>query len=246
MQPVRDERLGAVDDVVVTVAHGRRLMPRRSEPAPGSVMRDRADELAARPAAAARPPRCSSRAVREHVMRRDLVHALAEAREAGVQQLLVDHALEPEVAARARRAAPACRCPSSAGLPALAPELRRRRIRAPASASSLGRISRSIHAPAVSRKSSCSSLAQGEWGKKRGGHRAYHRPAPSRPCTNWGQARGHAQIRVRHAICVPDPRMCMPPFCARRPQQTTADDGVHSPHPGRPCAARYALRLRAR
>ena len=43
-------------------------------------------------------------------MRRDLVHALAEAREACVQQFLVDHALEAEVAAQRRRARPARRC----------------------------------------------------------------------------------------------------------------------------------------
>ena len=72
-------------------------MPRRSEPAPGSV-------IAIAPTSS---PRTSARhpgppllvvAVVEHVVRRDLVHALAEAREARVQELLVDDALEAEVA----------------------------------------------------------------------------------------------------------------------------------------------------
>ena len=75
-------------------------MPRRSDPAPGSVM-------AIAPTSSPRTSRGHPgrallvAAVVEHVVRRDLVHALAEAREARVQKLLVDHALEAEVAAEA-------------------------------------------------------------------------------------------------------------------------------------------------
>ena len=84
-------------------------MPRRSEPAPGSVIAI-APTSSPRTSAGSHASPLLVVAVLEHVVRRDLVHALAEAREARVQQLLVDHALEAEVAARARRARPARRC----------------------------------------------------------------------------------------------------------------------------------------
>ncbi len=121
VQAVRDERLGAVDDVVVAVAHGRGRDAAQVRSGSGLGHGDRADELAAHER---RHPGGALLVgpVVEHVVRRDLVHALAEAREAGVQQLLVDHALEPEVAA-----APAVLHghvgAEHAGLPRAAPQL---------------------------------------------------------------------------------------------------------------------------
>ena len=74
-------------------------MPRRSEPAPGSVI---AIAPTSSPRTSERHPGRPLRvvAVLQHVVRRDLVHALAEAGESRVQQLLVDHALEAEVTAQ--------------------------------------------------------------------------------------------------------------------------------------------------
>ena len=99
VQAVRDERLGAVDDVVVAVEHGRGRDAAQVRAGTRLRHRDRAHELAAHER---RHPRLALGvvAVLQHVVRRDLVHALAEAREPRVQQLLVDHALEAEVAAQ--------------------------------------------------------------------------------------------------------------------------------------------------
>ena len=72
-------------------------MPRRSEPAPGSVIAI-APTSSPRTSARHPGPPLLVRAVVEHVVRRDLVHALAEAREARRAGAPRRHALEAEVA----------------------------------------------------------------------------------------------------------------------------------------------------
>ena len=239
-------------------------MPRRSEPAPGSVI---AIAPTSSPRTSARhpgPPLLVA-AVVEHVVRRDLVHALAEAREARVQQLLVDDALEAEVAAE-----PAVLVghvgAQQPGLPRARARARRRRSPAPASARRCGRISRSTQARAVSRNSSCSSLAQGERGRDgagRGHARIIAAPA-GRYDAKWHcaasailrrtldqDARDVTPVATLDAWYSGPVHRRAAALSARKPRQAVrqctrrcADDP--QPAPGRPRAGRHAARLRAR